>query len=326
MASKQIHLTIPGAGYIETRCSTSGVSRVSEMFSKSPLKLVSPISAGHERAALVFTLNHGGGLVAGDQTSVRVDVRDGARLGLLTQGSTKIYKSIPAVAHSAQTLKVSLGTGAALLILPDPVQPFRDSICTQYQDFEIDETDSSLLILDWICEGRSANGEKWSFVEWTSRNEIWSVPATQQAGETVHRKLLLRDSIRLNAQSSLGMQSIAERMRDLSVYGTVVIKGDIFESLGQLFLSQFACLPRVGAKQRASASEMQSSEEAHGVKLSKGATEVIWTATSARNFVVVRFGAKTVEQARNWLREVFIQDGTVQREFGQRCLFCLRNN
>ena len=149
----------PGSGFIESRVLGDKISRVSDMSSTSPLRLLSPTSAREVRAVLVFLLSHGGGLVAGDQTKTQITVCPNSRLGLLTQGSRKIYKKTSGKACCVQMLNADVGADSAVLILPDPIQPFSQSRYRQEQQFHIDPSSSSLLILDWISEGRSARGE-----------------------------------------------------------------------------------------------------------------------------------------------------------------------
>lgn len=321
------HCKTPGLGYVCARSLGPNSSKVSAISSTYPVRLISPSSPPRERAVLVFMLNHGGGLVAGDDIDIRAEVLCNARLGLLTQGSTKIYKSLPGAGCSTQTLRVTVGVGAGLVLLPDPVQPFKNSLYKQDQIFEIDPLSSSVLLLDWVSEGRSAHGERWNLTEWKGRNEIWSSPAETEGDEPTERKLLLRDNIMLYEKSPLLVESLETRMEDLGVCGTVIIRGPLFESLGKLFLDQYALQPRVGNKKWSRGSDAICSGEEDGTASEEtSASLVMWTATSVRDFVVVRFGAATVEHARHWLREILTKDGTVEREFGKRHLFCLQDH
>lgn len=307
-------------GYIETQVFGYGTSRVSELTSKTPLRLLSPNPQPEERAVLVFVLNHGGGLVAGDSISLQVNVCPGSRLGLLTQGNTKVYRSASRSTGCAQTLNAVVGTGAAMLILPDPIQPFRDSSYRQEQIFEIDSTTSSLLILDWVCEGRTARSEKWDFTEWKGRNEIWSAPSHVEGGEVGESGLLLRDNTTLK-QSSRLTPSLRERMDEFGVFGSLFIRWPLFKELAASFMEAYARLPRVGAYVWSTHGTTQAHNSQKANTSGSSETNVKWTVTSARGSVVVRFAAQAVEPAKQWLREVLIADGTVEREFGKRYLF-----
>lgn len=73
----------PGAGRIAVHLDGSEAV-LSELSSSYPLKLLSPKLPPHN-VAVVYALTYGGGLVAGDQVKLEVEVRDGAALVLLTQ-------------------------------------------------------------------------------------------------------------------------------------------------------------------------------------------------------------------------------------------------
>lgn len=317
----------PGLGYVCAKSFGPDSSKVSALSSTYPVRLISPSSQPGERAVLVFILNHGGGLVAGDEIDLRAEVLCNARLGLLTQGSTKIYKSLPGAGCTTQTLRVTVGAGAGLVVLPDPVQPFRDSVYKQDQSFEIDPLSSSILLLDWVSEGRSAHGERWSLTEWKGRNEIWSLPTQIDGEERMERRLLLRDNIMLYEKSPMLTQSLEGRMEELGVFGTLIIRGPLFEGLGKLFLDQYARQPRIGVKKWSTGpGAVCSEDEEDGTAPGNTSGSLMWTATSVRGFVVVRFGTATVEHARHWLRDMLTSDGTVEKEFGKRYLFCLQDH
>ena len=72
-----------GEGRIVARCSGSQAV-LSELASTYPLKLLSPRTA-LDKVTVVYILTYGGGLVAGDQVNLKVEVTDSAVLVLLTQ-------------------------------------------------------------------------------------------------------------------------------------------------------------------------------------------------------------------------------------------------
>jgi urease accessory protein len=110
---------------------------------------------------LVFLLTYGGGLVGGDKISLDVSLEENTRLVLVTQGSTKIFKSPARSVVSAQTLNVTIAKDASLCYLPDPTQPFSESVYEQRQTFLVDpHGTSSLCVLDWVSEGRRARDQR----------------------------------------------------------------------------------------------------------------------------------------------------------------------
>ena len=225
-------------------------------------------------------------------------------------------------------MTVTVQPGATLCYLPDPVQPFEHSCFEQRQTYHITvpagdaEAPGSLCVLDWVCNGRPANGENWSFFRYASRNEVYL--STSDG----NRKLLLRDNVLLDEQDIDG--SIADRMHNLAVFGTLILYGPLLQALGQFLMDEFRALPRVGGRKWDSSSESGDDEIDDAVikraarQRQETADGVLWSAALVRKCVVVKFGAPEVEGGRRWLRSMLMQEGSVGREFGERALLCLR--
>ncbi|OFX25357.1 MAG: hypothetical protein A2V77_23725 [Anaeromyxobacter sp. RBG_16_69_14] len=134
----------------------------------TPLQFLAPRVRG--TSAWVFLLSHGGGLVAGDDVAVEVEVGPGATALLATQAETKVYR-----AHdgrgAVQRLDARVRRSGALAILPEPVSPFAGAHYEQRQRFDLEEG-ASLLAVDAVVAGRSARGERWAFDRYLSSNEV----------------------------------------------------------------------------------------------------------------------------------------------------------
>src|SRR6185369_12726631 len=100
----------------------------------------------------------GGGLVAGDQTCLHLTLDDGARCFLGTQSATKVYRN-PAGRPCGQELIARLGRESLLVLAPDPVQCFAGACYSQRQVCHLG-AGASLVLLDWVCGGRVARGER----------------------------------------------------------------------------------------------------------------------------------------------------------------------
>ncbi|KAF2809209.1 UreD-domain-containing protein [Mytilinidion resinicola] len=283
----------------------------------------------------LFLLTYGGGLVAGDTISLTLTLAPTTRLVLLTQGSTKIFKTPSPALLSRQHTTTRLSAGAALCYLPDPVQPFADSAVAVSAIYELDDATASLCVLDWVSEGRPARGERWAFHAYRSRNEVWALDPKTNA-----RQLLLRDNQildrhatptlpRLAGQGSEG--ELAARMDGLGAFGTLILRGPLFEGLGGAFMGEFEALPRIGGRQwedeapggpAARVSELEARRGAR--RRQEGADGVLWSAARVRGFVLVKFGAREVEGARRWVKGMIGSEGSVAREFGEGALLCLK--
>lgn len=323
----------PGHGTIHLSLLPPNTPRLRTVHYQYPLKLVSPapVRIAHGAAELIHTvylLTYGGGLVAGDVIDLDVILESHTRLTLLTQGSTKLFKSISSDVVSRQTMTVTLAPGAALCYLPDPVQPFEKSCFEQKQVYNITVPDDpglsrgNLCVLDWVSNGRPANGENWSFFRYGSRNEVY---LCQPAGD---RRLLLRDNLMLDQRAL--QTSVAHRMDGLAVYGTLVVYGSMFTALGKHFAREFKALPRIGGQKWDSGSDDEESMTDPVIvnrlkrQRMETASKVLWSVASVRGCTVVKFGAPTVEAGRRWLWTMLSDEGSIVHHFGERALLCLR--
>jgi urease accessory protein UreH len=321
----------PGEGHIVARLlpdgATSGLGAITYQY---PLKLITPSRPSETRSALVFLLSYGGGLVGGDTVNLKVDVQAGGRLSMVTQGHTKIFKSPSPDILTSQTMWVEIAPGAALCLLPDPVQPFKDSVYEQMQVFRL-EAGASLCLLDWVTQGRTARGEDWSFVRWIGRNEVWSVSGGAKSGG----RLLMRDAVILDSRRydhHPQMKSLRESMHAMGVLGTLVLRGPLMKALGEFFLAEFAALPRLGARDFRSEEAKTKDEEglsllerwrAQRLAMEKEG-KLLWSAANVRGCVVVKFGAPTVEDGRVWIASMLAREGSILQNFGDHALMCVK--
>ncbi|GAP84118.1 putative urease accessory protein [Rosellinia necatrix] len=319
----------PGEGRIVVGLLPNHISTLETISYQYPLKLISPSPNRDQAGVLVFLLSYGGGLVGGDQVNLSVEVRSGAKLSIVTQGHTKIFQSVNSGMVTRQKLHVDLEKDAALCLLPDPVQPFESSVYEQVQIFNV-APGASMCLLDWVTHGRSARGENWSLTRWVGRNEIWASDIPKLSGP----RLLVRDAIILdNQERSAQLQSLQESMYKHAIIGTLILRGPMMRGVGEFFLSEFAALPRLGARDFRSA-EMREKEAAtpqspiESWRAARLAQEkeynLLWSAANVRGCVIVKFGAGTVEAGRNWIGSMLLQEGSIERDFGEQAMICVR--
>ncbi|RAL59287.1 hypothetical protein DID88_007000 [Monilinia fructigena] len=214
-----------------------------------PLKLISPSPSAEQKSVLVFLLTYGGGLVGGDQVHLKIDVNPNAKLSIVTQGHTKIFKSSTREVITRQKLQVTIEDGASVCLLPDPVQPFAGSVYEQSQTF--------------IIKGG----------------------------------------------------------------------GSLFEKLSTFFLSEFAALPRIGARDFRSDDKKERDNEVilsrhESWRLRRLRQEkdegILWSAAKVRGCTVVKFGAPTVESGRVWIGGMIKEECSISEIFGEDSLMCVR--
>jgi urease accessory protein len=118
------------------------------------LRLLTPRAAGN--AAWIVTSSLGGGLVDGDDVALDVTVEAGATCVVTTQASTKAYRGT-----TRQQLVVRAGTGAGVMVVPDPIVPFAEAAVVSTTRVEL-AAGASLVLVDVLTAGRVASGERWA--------------------------------------------------------------------------------------------------------------------------------------------------------------------
>ncbi|KAH8600071.1 urease accessory protein-like protein UreD [Bisporella sp. PMI_857] len=315
----------PGEGKVIVQLLPYDISALETIAFQYPLKLISPSPSAQQKSVLVFLLTYGGGLVGGDHINLTIEVRPNAKLSIVTQGHTKVFKSPSRDVVTRQQLRVHIKKGAAVCMLPDPVQPFAGSVYEQLQTFFVDEA-ASLCLLDWVSEGRTARGEDWDLGAWIGRNEIWAT------GEKP--KLLLRDKVMLEGGSPTNRgQSLKNRMQDLAIFGTLILRGPLVKTLSSFFLSEFAAMPRLKAQDFRSQARIDRDSKTQPSKHKlwrKNRLQyekeygVLWSAANIRGCTVVKFGSRAVEGARVWLGTMIKEEGSIEKHFGDDAVMCVK--
>ncbi|GAA5864500.1 hypothetical protein JCM3774_005147 [Rhodotorula dairenensis] len=177
----------PGDGVLVLSSDGRQRAHVDELQYSYPLKLIVPARRFLPGVQCVYVLSYGGGLVAGDRVRLKVDVKQGSTLVMLTQGSTKVFKVRPGqyltansfnrTSSTVQLYRISVAPSACLVLLPAPVTCFSRARYSQRQVVRLADESSSLVLLDWYTSGRMAygdhRGEEWEFAMYRSENEVW---------------------------------------------------------------------------------------------------------------------------------------------------------
>ncbi|GAA5985711.1 hypothetical protein JCM11641_007189 [Rhodosporidiobolus odoratus] len=193
----------PGDGIITCALNAQLVAGFEDIQFSYPLKLVVPSRRYLPHVQCIYVIGYGGGLVAGDRVRMKVEVREGSTLAMLTQGSTKVFKTRPdrylsdhpssaSSASTEQLYRLSVSPSSLLVLLPSPVTCFSRSRYEQKQVVHLADQTSSLILLDWYTSGRMGmdhkergKAEEWEFERYRSENEVWI------KGERIARDVLL---------------------------------------------------------------------------------------------------------------------------------------
>ncbi len=211
----------PGSGRFTVEQSR-GRSVVRQAYATSPLRLLTPRNHGH--AAWIYSSSYGGGLVDGDDISIRASVGSGAAAFLSTQSATKVYRS-PRGTRAA--LDADVREGGLLVVAPDAVICFAGSRYRQTQRVSI-AAGGGLVLLDCVTSGRRESGERWAFEEYVSRTTI-----------RVDGRLVVHDALALRAEDG----RLAERFGRLDVLAVAVVIGRALEAEARRLDERVRALP-----------------------------------------------------------------------------------
>lgn len=266
-----------GIGYIKVE-HKAGLSVLAECSFQYPLKLISPNP--QSEAICVYMLSYGGGLVSGDDIALTAHIGQNCNVCFLTQGSTKVFKEQAGRGPARQNMKCNIGPHAVFVLLPDPVVPFRESSYIQKQRFYLDDT-ASVLVLDWLTEGRSAYAEHWSFRQFATCNEIFR-----------GTRLLVRDATRLEDQEGGRIQ---DRMNSCVCSATILVHGPKFDSFCEDLQNLYDNEDRV-----------------------RGGSKVgpLWAVSRVRDCTIIKAASNKVEELREKIYEILRLGCILENIFG----------
>lgn len=147
----------------------NGRSIAVRQFHDGALRILRPHYLDESGQVCYVVVNPGGAYLGGDKYLIEVSVAAGADLLLTTQSATKIYRTPNNRAE--QHMRLSLGAGARLELLPDPLIAYREASYGQVTTVNMDPT-ASLVMAEVVTPGWSPDGELFRYDEIRMRNEI----------------------------------------------------------------------------------------------------------------------------------------------------------
>jgi len=216
---------LPGHGLLELT-KVRERTEITRSQATNPLKLITPRRAGS--AAWVYSSTFGGGLVAGDQIHLDMQLAPNTTCVLSTQASTKVYRD-PEKKGCQQTLRANIDDGALLVSVPDPITCYADAIYEQQQQFHL-APNGSVVLLDWLTSGRRKRGESWDFTRYRSQIDVYR--DSQQ---------LLTDRLLLDSRD--GPLKSPFRVGRFHCLAVVVLVGKVLEAAAEKILQSVAEQP-----------------------------------------------------------------------------------
>ena len=185
-----------------------GPTRLQPLAQQPPLRVVRafPLEDG---AALTHLHNVSGGVLGGDQLTLRVAVEAGAQVQLTSTGATRVYRHRPTFAAASQVNSFTVAPGGLLEYLPDSLIPFAGARFQQQTRIELAE-DAGLFYWEVIAPGREAHNELFAYDELALHLDITA------AGQPIVRE-------RLRLQPALRPLTSLARMGAYRYFGTFYI-------------------------------------------------------------------------------------------------------
>ena len=135
-----------------------------------PLRVVRAF-AHDDGAALVHLHNVSGGLLGGDHLSLFAAVGPKARVQVTTTGATRIYRPREGVAAAVQSNEITVGEGALLEYVPDPLIPFAGARLSQRTTIHL-APGAGLFWWEILAPGREARGEVFEYERLEMKTDI----------------------------------------------------------------------------------------------------------------------------------------------------------
>jgi len=148
---------VPMDGSVRLRVDArNGKTRLADLYQQAPLRAFFPNEAGTPGLEAVLA-NVAGGLVGGDQLSVRIEAADGATALVTTQAAEKVYRSAgPAVRIDCE---LAVSGGAELAWMPQATILFDGANLERRTRLSV-EPGASLLGGEVVAYGRAGSGER----------------------------------------------------------------------------------------------------------------------------------------------------------------------
>jgi urease accessory protein len=117
--------------------------------------------------------------------------------------------------------------GALLVLAPDPTMCFAGARYAQRQDVQL-APGASLVVMDLLTAGRSANGERWAFTHFTS-----SLRVHQEGRALLDERWLLEP----------GQGALPGRLGRFDALGTVLLVGPALDAAREALAGSVGALP-----------------------------------------------------------------------------------
>lgn len=152
-----------------TAVEKEGKTILSDVSFTAPFKIMHPFYEKKDRMT-VMVQTASAGILAGDRQELKVRVRTGARMELLSQSYEKIYKMQEGFAQRRTAICVE--SGACLYYTPLPVIPFAGSDFRAETQADLADASARFVYSEILSCGRAAHGECFLYSRFQNRLTI----------------------------------------------------------------------------------------------------------------------------------------------------------
>lgn len=127
---------------------------------QAPLRVIRPFYPEGERPAHLYLLNATAGILEGDRLEISLRLEKGTHAVVTTPSATRVHPTPSGEAR--QRTSLSVGPGATLEYLAEPVLPYAGSAFHQTTEIFLEE-EAILFYADLLGPGRLARGESFAY-------------------------------------------------------------------------------------------------------------------------------------------------------------------
>ncbi|TAK07892.1 MAG: hypothetical protein EPO39_05615 [Candidatus Manganitrophaceae bacterium] len=152
----------------------------------APLRVIRPFYPEGEGPAHLYLLNTTAGILEGDRIEISLRLEKGAHAVVMTPAATRIHP-MPS-GEARQRTALSVGPGAVLEYLAEPVLPYADAAFRQQTEILLEEG-AILFYVDLLGPGRLGRGESFAYRFYENHLSV-----ADREGRLVQERFRLRPS------------------------------------------------------------------------------------------------------------------------------------
>ncbi len=144
-----------------------GGTRLQDVFCTAPYKIMRPFVRGDRTDLMVMAAS--AGLLAGDTLNAEYRFEGGSNVAVYTQGYEKVFNT--GEGYAARHIRLSVGEGAHVRFLPQPVIPFAGSDFRSETQVSLAK-DCRFVYAEVLACGRVGRGERFQLRQLDSRLQV----------------------------------------------------------------------------------------------------------------------------------------------------------